>query len=78
MKTFSPNAAKAQESREWLVVDAAGQTLGRLATQISAILRGKHKPTYSPHMDCGDFVIVINCEQIEVTGNRLKIGRAHV
>lgn len=71
MKTFSPNAAKAQESREWLVVDAAGQTLGRLATQISAILRGKHKPTYSPHMDCGDFVIVINCEQIEVTGNKL-------
>jgi len=71
VKTYSPNAEKAQESREWLVVDAAGQTLGRLATQISSILRGKHKPTFSPHMDCGDFVIVINCEQIEVTGNKL-------
>ncbi len=71
MKTYSPSAEDAKASREWWVVDAAGQTLGRLSTQISSILRGKHKPTYSPHTDSGDFVIVINCEKIEVTGNKL-------
>lgn len=65
--------------RQWFVVDAEGQTLGRLATRIATILRGKHKPTYSPHLDTGDFVIVLNCEKIVVSGNRLddKIYYSH-
>jgi large subunit ribosomal protein L13 len=57
--------------REWYVVDAAGQTLGRLAAQVARILRGKHKPTYSPSVDTGDFVIVVNAEKIHVTGRKL-------
>ena len=57
--------------REWYVVDAAGQTLGRLAARVARILRGKHKPTYSPSVDTGDFVIVVNAEQIHVTGRKL-------
>ncbi|MBZ0292212.1 MAG: 50S ribosomal protein L13 [Anaerolineae bacterium] len=57
--------------REWWVVDAKGKNLGRLATQIAAILRGKHKPTFAPNIDAGDFVIVINCDEITVTGTRL-------
>jgi len=57
--------------REWWVVDAEGQTLGRLATRIAEILRGKHKPYFAPYLDCGDYVIVVNCEKIIVTGNRL-------
>lgn len=71
MKTFSPTAEEAKASREWWVVDATGQTLGRLASEIAKILRGKHKPTFSPHVDGGDFVIVTNCERIVVTGNKL-------
>lgn len=54
----------------WVVVDAAGQTLGRLASQVAHIIRGKHKPYFTPHVDCGDFVVVINAEQIEVRGKR--------
>jgi large subunit ribosomal protein L13 len=61
----------AEVKRSWYVVDAQGQTLGRLATQIATILRGKHKPTYSPSVDCGDFVVVVNAEKIHVTGRRL-------
>lgn len=57
--------------REWYVIDATGMTLGRLATQIATVLRGKHKPIFSPHMDCGDFVIVINAEKVRVTGSKL-------
>jgi large subunit ribosomal protein L13 len=57
--------------RQWFVVDAEGQTLGRLASEIAEILKGKHKPTYSPDVDCGDYVIVINAEKIKVTGRRL-------
>ena len=57
--------------REWWIVDAKGQTLGRLASRIAPILRGKHKPVFTPNQDVGDYVIVINCEQIEVTGNKL-------
>lgn len=71
MKTYSPNAEEAKAGREWYVVDATGQTLGRLASEIAKILRGKHKPTFSPHVDGGDFVIVTNCERIVVTGNKL-------
>lgn len=69
MKTFS---AKPHEvEREWFVVDAQGQTLGRLATHIATLLRGKHKPIYTPHVDCGDYVIVVNADKINVTGQKL-------
>lgn len=57
--------------RQWFVVDAEGQTLGRLASQIAAVLRGKHKPTYNPSVDTGDFVVVVNAEKIHTTGRRL-------
>lgn len=57
--------------REWFVIDATGMTLGRLATQIATVLKGKHKPIYSPHMDTGDFVIVVNAHKIRVTGRKL-------
>lgn len=60
------------EGRRWVLVDATGQTLGRLASQVAAILRGKHKPTFTPHVDCGDHVIVINAEKIVVTGNKME------
>jgi large subunit ribosomal protein L13 len=61
----------AEVERSWYVVDAEGQTLGRLATKLATVLRGKHKPTYSPAVDTGDFVVVINAEKIHVTGRRL-------
>jgi large subunit ribosomal protein L13 len=68
MKTFT--ATPSNRERNWLVVDASGQTLGRLATRIADALRGKNKPTYTPHIDTGDFVIVVNAEKISVTGNK--------
>ena len=70
VKTYVANAETRQ--RDWYVVDAEGQTLGRLATQIADALRGKRKPTYTPHVDTGDFVVVINAEKIRVTGNKLE------
>ncbi len=57
--------------REWYVVDAKGKTLGRLATEVARLLRGKHKPIFTPHMDCGDFVIVVNADKIRVTGRKM-------
>src|SRR6202035_3300380 len=69
MKTYSAKAGEIH--REWYVVDADGQTLGRLATQIADRLRGKNKPQYTPHIDTGDFVVVVNAEKIAVTGNKL-------
>jgi large subunit ribosomal protein L13 len=66
MKTFSAKAETVQ--REWFVVDATDKTLGRLATEIASVLRGKHKPEYTPHVDTGDFIIVINAEKVRVTG----------
>jgi large subunit ribosomal protein L13 len=69
MKTYSAKAADLEA--QWYVIDAEGQVLGRLASQIAQILRGKHKPTYTPHLQSGDFVIVINAEKIVVTGRRL-------
>ncbi len=75
MKTFSPSAEEAATAREWWVVDAAGQTLGRLASEIAKILRGKHKPTFTTHLDTGDFVVVTNCERIVVTGDKLDTVR---
>ena len=68
MKTFSAKAETV--SRDWLLVDAEGQTLGRLASEIAKRLRGKHKPVYTPHVDTGDYVVVINAEKIRVTGNK--------
>jgi large subunit ribosomal protein L13 len=68
MKTYV--ATPADRERNWLLVDASGQTLGRLATRIADTLRGKRKPTYTPHVDTGDFVIVVNAEKIAVTGNK--------
>ena len=64
-------AKPGEVSRDWYVVDAEGKTLGRLATQIADTLRGKNKPQYTPHVDTGDFVVVINCEKIQVTGAKL-------
>jgi large subunit ribosomal protein L13 len=58
--------------RKWYVVDAEGKTLGRLASQVATILRGKHKPIYTPHVDCGDHVIIINAEKVVLTGNKLR------
>jgi large subunit ribosomal protein L13 len=63
-------AKPSDRQRDWLIVDATGQTLGRLATQIADALRGKRKPTYTPHIDTGDFVVVINAEKISVSGNK--------
>ena len=58
--------------RDWYVIDAEGVNLGRLATRVADVLRGKHKPTYTPHIDCGDFVIVVNASKINLTGNKLN------
>lgn len=69
MKTFVTKPADVE--RQWYVVDAEGQTLGRLASKVAAVLRGKHKPIYSPAVDCGDYVIVINADKIHVTGRRM-------
>ena len=73
MKTYV--ATPADRERNWLLVDASGRTLGRLATQIADALRGKRKPTYTPHVDTGDFVVVVNAEKIQVTGNKLDQKR---
>lgn len=69
MRTIS--AKKETVERKWLIVDVSGKTLGRAATQIATILRGKHKPDYTPHVDTGDFVIVLNAEKIAVTGHKM-------
>jgi large subunit ribosomal protein L13 len=70
-KTFVMTKAGAQASRAWWVVDAAGKPLGRLASQVAHVLRGKHKPQYTPHEDTGDFVIVVNADKVALTGAKL-------
>ena len=70
MKTYSARPADVQ--REWLVVDAEGRTLGRLATQIATVLRGKHKPMYTPHIDTGDHVVVVNASRVRLTGSKVE------
>jgi len=77
MNTFMANNQTVQHA--WYVVDANGLTLGRLATQVAILLRGKHKPTYTPHVNCGDNVIVINADKIKLTGNKWddKLYRKH-
>ena len=69
MKTVM--ASPATVDRKWYVVDASGQTLGRLASEVASVLRGKNKPIFTPHMDCGDYVIIINAEKVVVTGKKL-------
>ena len=75
MRTYSPKAHEL--SNEWLVIDATDVVLGRLATHAAALLRGKHKPTFAPHMDNGDFVIIINAEKVALTGAKLLQKKAY-
>ena len=77
MRTYSPKHSELDH--DWFIVDASGKTLGRMATEIAHRLRGKHKPEYAPHMDNGDYVVVINAEKVKVTGNKAadKIYHSH-
>ena len=68
-KTISANASTVD--KEWIVIDATNEVLGRLSSQVAKILRGKHKPSYTPHVDCGDYVIVINADKVKLTGKKL-------
>lgn len=73
METPTIRSAEIEASRKWYVVDAEGQILGRLATKVATILKGKHKPVYTPHLDVGDFVVIINAERVRLTGNKANI-----
>ena len=75
MKTYSPKASEIQ--RDWHVVDADGMTLGRMATEVALVLRGKHKPTFAPHMDTGDHVIVINAEKVVLSAGKAERKQVH-
>jgi large subunit ribosomal protein L13 len=75
VRTYSPKPADAQ--RQWLVIDATDVVLGRLASQIAILLRGKHKPTFAPHMDMGDFVVVVNAGKVALTGNKREQKMAY-
>ena len=68
MRTYSPKAS--ETDRAWWIVDADGQVLGRMATEVARVLRGKHKPSYTPHLDCGDHVIIVNAERVVTTANK--------
>ncbi len=70
MSSFMANPSNVK--RKWYIIDAAGKPVGRVATQVASILRGKHKPTFTPHVDCGDHVIVLNCEKAVFTGKKLE------
>ena len=70
MKTNFLSKEDAEKSRKWMVVDATGVSIGRLASQVASILRGKHKPTFTPHVDAGDFVVVLNAANVQLTGNK--------
>ena len=77
MSTYMANPQNVE--RTWYVIDAEGQVLGRLASQVASMLRGKHKPTFTPHVDCGDYIIVVNCDKLVLTGRKLdqKLYRYH-
>ncbi len=79
MKTFSQSKEAAAANSKWFVVDAEGQVLGRLASKVASVLRGKNKATFTPHVSCGDFVVVLNAKKVRLTGNKLegKIYRHH-
>ena len=72
MATYNAKPEEMRQSREWLVLDATGQSLGRLAVEAAKLLRGKHKPQWTPHVDCGDHVIIINADKVKLTGNNKK------
>jgi large subunit ribosomal protein L13 len=72
MRTYMAKPAEAQNTRNWWVVDAKNQPLGRVASKVATLLRGKHKPTFTPHVDTGDFVIVINASQVKMTGTKAE------
>lgn len=71
-KSFSAKPVEARAAQKWWVVDASGQPLGRLASRIATVLRGKHRPTFTPHVDTGDFVVVVNADKIKLTGDKLN------
>ncbi len=77
IKTYSPKQEDIK--RQWFVVDAKGKTLGKIATKLADILRGKNKPLYSPHLDCGDFVVIVNAKEVHLTGNKVtdKVYQHH-
>jgi len=75
MSTFV--AKPTEVKRDWYIVDAEGKTLGRMAAEIAARLRGKHKPEYTPHVDCGDYIVVVNADKIKVTGTKMKNKKYH-
>ena len=79
MSTFIPSGVNLEANRTWYVVDATGQTVGRLATRVASVLRGKHKPTYTPFIDMGDHVVIVNAEKVVFKGNKLeeKMYRHH-
>ena len=79
MNNTTYSIKKSEIERKWYIIDAANKPLGRVATEAAKLLRGKHKPTYTPHMDVGDHVIILNCNQVILTGNKLnqKIYRSH-
>ena len=72
MKTHLPKPEEIEANRQWFVIDAENQTLGRLATTAANLLRGKHKATFTPHLDCGDFVIVVNADKVRLTGRKMQ------
>ena len=76
-RTYSQTKEDALASRQWLIVDAAGAPLGRLASEVAALIRGKHKPTFTPHVDGGDHVIVVNASQVRLTGNKAQQKMYH-
>lgn len=73
LKTFIASEKEVQESKQWFIIDAKDAVLGRLATRIATVLKGKHKPSYSPHYDVGDFVVVINAESVKLTGKKMDL-----
>ncbi|RKS76132.1 LSU ribosomal protein L13P [Actinomadura pelletieri DSM 43383] len=75
MRTYTPKPADIQ--RQWYVIDATDVVLGRLASQVAQLLRGKHKPIYAPHLDTGDFVVIVNAEKVALSGNKLEQKRAY-
>jgi large subunit ribosomal protein L13 len=77
MRTYSAKPADAQAARKWWIVDAKGQSLGRLASKVANVLRRKNKATFTPHVDTGDFVVVINAAQVKVTGNKAELKKYH-
>jgi len=71
-RTWSPKGSEAHQNRQWFIVDAEGKTLGRLAAKVATLLRGKHKPTFTPHVDTGDHVVIVNAEKVVLTGNKME------